>query len=337
MQEDSLEAQAARWRIRRSDPDFTDQDSAAFETWISADPARAVAFAKVDRTWDLMESLRENDLPEPAAHKYQLSRRAMAAALVVAIGTGTLWLALDKGQTISTVIGEQRTVRLSDGSLVSLNTDTAIDLEFGANSRTLILRRGEAVFQVAKDPKRPWRVKVAGMQIEALGTIFGVRTNGADSRVLMLKGLVKITNPGRTSIKAYASTGDAALVSRSAVRVVSPRSGEIDRLLSWRQGVLEFSGQSVQQIAEEFNRYNTSKIIVVNPETAQLKFGGRFGTHEGHQFVEALCSGFPVRAFDGDDGNIYLTASSGDADHGVRISKKSAVDSGYSAFPRSRS
>jgi transmembrane sensor len=308
MDEDTIETRAALWRIRRSEPDFSTEDGAAFEAWI-AEPAHAVAFAKVDRAWDLLGGLSECDVEASPARRHSLSRRAMAAALVAAIGTGAFWLARDERQRVSTALGEHRTLRLSDGSLVSLNTDTAIDIELDDTSRTIDLLRGEAIFQVAKDRKRPWRVNVAGMRVEALGTSFGVRTNGIESRVLMLEGLVKISNPKQRLINGYASTGNIALMSRSSVRVMSPAAGEIDRLLSWRHGMLEFNGQTVQQIAEEFNRYNKTKIIVASPETARLKFGGRFGTVEARKFVDALSSGFPVRAIQGDDGTIYLTDS----------------------------
>lgn len=308
MDEDTIETRAARWRIRRSEPDFSANERAAFEAWI-AEPAHAVAFAKVDRAWDLLGSLNDGDVEEPLPQRHMFSRRAMAAAVVAAIGTGAFWLARDEGQRISTALGEHRAMRLSDGSLVLLNTDTAVDVEFARTSRTINLLRGEAVFKVAKDPRRPWRVNVAGMRVEALGTTFGVRTNGIESRVLMLEGLVRISNPKQAPINGYASTGNVALVNRSAVRVMSPAVGEIDRLLSWRHGVLEFNGQTIQQIAEEFNRYNKTKIIVANPETAQLKFGGRFGTIESRKFVDALSSSFPVRAIQADDGTIYLTRS----------------------------
>lgn len=311
---DTIAAEAARWVVRRDPGPLSDMDEAAFRRWLGSDPAHAVAFARASRTWDLADGFNKGAGPDISVDERSpcLSRRAMAAGIVATIGAagaGGFWLAAGRRpERFATALGEQRNVTLADRSVLRLNTDSAVEVDYSRHWRTVTMVQGEALFDIAHDLARPFRVLVAGLEIMAIGTAFGIRMEGIGARVLVTRGLVRIVNGFDATAATYAPAGSEVLIGKSGVRITKLLPGELHRLLSWKDGILEFESQTVREIADEFNRYSASKIVVTDAAIGKLRFGGHFGLHEGRQFIDALCAGFPVRAIEGQDGNIYLAA-----------------------------
>jgi transmembrane sensor len=197
----------------------------------------------------------------------------------------------------STVVGGLEAVPMLDGSRVTLNTDSEIRVAVTEKERRVELKQGEAFFEVAKDPNRPFVVSVAGQRIVAVGTAFSVRRQGNDIRVIVSEGKVRVEVPGKdAALMEPVSAGSVVRTASNEVLIQKKPIAEIEQSLSWRSGLLTFRDTPLADAIAEFNRYNTRKIVIEDPEIAALQVGGIFRATNLDPFVHLLQDGFPVRA-----------------------------------------
>jgi transmembrane sensor len=203
---------------------------------------------------------------------------------------------------------------MADGSKVTLNTDSQIRIALTDTERRVELKRGEAFFEVSKDPNRPFIVRAGSQRVIAVGTKFSVRREGDDIEVVVTEGKVRVEGStagqgSRTdgSANVFLTPGSIARAGEAGVLVQRKTLPEAEEQLSWRTGVLMFRDESLQQAVTEFNRYNERKIVIQDPAVASLKIEGNFRATNVEAFVRLLESGFPVRA-DSQPGQIVLMA-----------------------------
>jgi transmembrane sensor len=222
---------------------------------------------------------------------------ALAAAVVAAAGLGW-WLlpALIGGQTYTTAIGEQRTVKLADGSMVLLNTASRLEVRFAEGRRALELVSGEALFTVARDPARPFRVRAGGTIVEAVGTQFGVYRHAAGTRVSVLEGTVQVsadsqlhTSPGIAEpASARLTAGEAASIAPDG-RLIDRRRLDPAKAVAWQQRRLVFEDETLAAIVAEFNRYNVApRIHVLDEAAGARRFSGTFDADAPETMVNTL-------------------------------------------------
>jgi transmembrane sensor len=234
----------------------------------------------------------------------QIGVFAVAASLLLVLGAGAYFWLVSGGEHYVTPVGGVVSFTLKDDSKVTLNTDTEIRVDLTARERDVDLKRGEAFFEVAKDPQRPFVVSAGGKRVIAVGTQFSVRRDAQDLEVVVTEGKVRVEDAGETLLTpgAIAHAGDAGvLVQRKTVP-------EAQEHLSWRTGVLMFRDQTLGEVVAEFNRYNERKIVIEDPKIADLRIEGNFRTTNVDAFVRLLESGFPVRARVEDD-RVLLTSN----------------------------
>jgi transmembrane sensor len=202
---------------------------------------------------------------------------------------------------------------LDDGSIVHLNTHSAIRVRLSSDHREVTLERGEALFKVAHDSSRPFDVEAAGTTVRAVGTEFSVRlrepgeqTFGRkDVEVLVKEGRVAIDPPKgeleRTAaLPASVSTlsaGETVTISANRVHVEKVADTDVDRKLSWTEGRLWFERQRLADVVAEFNRYNRRQMVIADPAIADIRIGGGFEATDPESFVAALERTFGIRAF----------------------------------------
>lgn len=284
---------------------------AEVEAWLDESPANAAAFARVEAAWDRAERLkalpRIADAPEPV---FGITRRMAASLAVGVLGVGAVggW-ALTRRRVEITARGERRTVSLPDGSRVELNTDSRIAVAYSDNRRDIVLTRGEALFDVAKDPSRPFVVKAGEAQVRAVGTAFNIRMREKVVELTVTEGVVAVNEPTAATPKQVRQ-GKGAVIATGAVAELNLDPEILRRRLLWRDGVVEFEGDTLEQAAAEFNRYNDRRLVVADPQVAAIRVGGRFGAQEVDRFLAALEAGFPVRVVPGEDGVTYLVHAS---------------------------
>ena len=282
---------------------------AEVEAWLDADPAHAVAFARVEAAWERAERLKA--MPHAAEEPvFQVTRRMAAGLAVGVLGLGAAggWL-MTRNPVEITARGERRTVSLPDGSRVELNTDSRIAVAYSDTRRDIVLTRGEALFEVAKDPARPFVVQAGEAQVRAVGTAFNIRMREKVVELTVTEGVVAVDERAAAAPRQV-SEGKGAVIATGAVAEVNLDPEVLRRRLLWRDGVVEFEGDTLEQAATEFNRYNDRRLVVADPQVASIRVGGRFGTHEVDRFLVALQAGFPVRAVPGEGDITYLVHAS---------------------------
>jgi transmembrane sensor len=294
-------------------PDPVDRQNAFF-AWLSEDPARARAFyemmefearvgapdpQRLINIQTLLESApanviqlyeRPNYLSAPASSAAMPGRGArawyrrpasIAAGVALCIISIAVYLGFPIRNVYATSIGEQRTCKLNDGSVMVLNTDTQVQVDFSKAVREVRLVKGEALFMVEHDAARPFVVVTGNAKVRAVGTEFNVRQRGDDTTdVAVVEGIVQVSTdnmnasgatPSNTSTQPVVApstpatalrlaAGENARVSGRTMKVSAKRN--VADVLAWRQRRLTFDDTSLADVAAEFNRYNHSQIRV---------------------------------------------------------------------------
>jgi transmembrane sensor len=237
---------------------------------------------------------------------------AVAASLLFITILGGIWsLWPPTGSSYSTAIGGLAAVPMPDGSRVTLNTDSAIRVAVTQTERKVNLEHGEAFFEVAKDPSRPFVVLAGDKRVVAVGTKFSVRRDRDEVRVAVSEGRVRVERAESRGGEAPATQVGAGAIARAGdagVLVQQKSLPELEDGLSWRNGFLVFRDTPLADAVAEFNRYNTRKIVIEDPAVAAIRIGGNFRSTNVDAFVRLLARGFPIHAEPRGD-QIALTGS----------------------------
>jgi transmembrane sensor len=340
-----IDEAAGDWLAKRDSGNWSEADQRAFDAWLNVSTLHRVAYLRIERGWE--EALRlaalgagiQSGKPPPpgqwvlspffdqkprAEQPESLGKNALgwrfphiarrfglAASILLGVGFGFYALHVNwlPGNNFSTPVGGTASVPMSDGSLVTLNTNSQIRLAVTGTERKVELERGEAFFEVAKDPNRPFVVSVGNKRVIAVGTKFSVLREANDVRIVVTEGTVRVETAmgtGQETLKPI-SAGMVARATDEGVLLQSKPLSEAEDYLSWRSGVLVFRDVTLADAVAEFNRYNTRKIIIRDPTIAGMRVAGSFRSTNADAFVRLLQQGYPVRMEqDGDE--IIMTA-----------------------------
>ena len=230
-------------------------------------------------------------------------------ALAVAFGSLIYLSVRFNAESYSTPVGGIEYVPMADGSNITLNTDSRIHISLGDRERHVVLDRGEAFFQVAKDSSRPFVVSVGDQRVIAVGTQFSVRHEGESIQIAVIEGKVRVENatssipssqPGGEA-NVLLTPGSVARTGDAGVLVQRRSLAEVETQLSWRSGVLALRGATLANAVAEFNRYNLRKMVIQDPEIAALPIEGNFRATNAVAFAHLLESGYPVVVTDEPD------------------------------------
>jgi len=312
--------EASVWFARLNRQQVSLAELEAFRTW-RQDPSNRAAYEDVDRTWRRAGALKDETninralneaLARGAAHRGRRERRGawlagagVASVACLAVGAGT-WLYLQARPTYSTKIGEQRLVRLADGSSVRLDTDSRIDVAFTSGARNITLKRGQAFFDVAHDSARPFLVAAGPVTVRAVGTRFDVRAYEGQATVTLVAGVVEVRRQGAAPQFWMLRPGQQV---EAAAPAPTPRTVNVEAATSWTSGRVVFEGIPLSAAVEEINRYSTHKIVLRAPGAAATPVTGSFETGDTDAFVSAVSDLNGLRATRQPDGEIVLDAA----------------------------
>lgn len=333
-----IESEACAWLAQVDGGAMSEGDMRALREWIGRSPLHrrtfermAAHFVLLHDPLDILEPA--GNPPEEAARQRRLPRLAptfigLAAAAAAAIFG--IYLAapplLDRSAPAGFAaasdihisrVGEQKTVGLADGSELMLNTNTRVRVTLSETERAVELIKGEALFEVAKDPDRPFRVYTPHGVVKAIGTVFTVRVDDNAVEVVVEEGVVELaqpepeeTGPGRSTggpAPTRLSSGKLATMS-AGVRAITELDGRsMGRKLAWRQGMLVFDFDPLGYVVEEVSRYTDVKIVISDPKILSLPIGGNFRVGETDALLDALEKGFGIRVERVGDGLVYLS------------------------------
>lgn len=322
--------QAAAWFARHRAGPLSDEGAFEFAAWLKVDPAYTAAWKEYERLWSRIESVRDEPkilaLREAARIRTQRRQRwqrggrisaVLAATVLVCVG---VWWSLQDAtppsgrpppvaqspaggelapslvRSASTEIGERSVLILPDGSKVTLNTASAVRADYSGRERRVTLVRGQAFFDVAKDPTRPFVVAAGSRQVIAVGTVFDVRLQDRQVRVTLIEGKVRVLAAaapvGAANTQVAAGSGvmleaGFALVAREDA---ADRIERLDtaRVTSWRSGKLVFDGERLADVIAEMNRYSREKLEIADAALNDRKVSGVFEATGGPAFARAL-------------------------------------------------
>lgn len=293
-----IEAQAVRWVVRADQGELTGADRAELETWLAGDPRRRGAHARAEAAWvmlDRAQALNGAPVETVSAARRGLGRRGLLTGLGAAVAACAAIVVAPRllSARYGTAVGEIRRVPLSDGSMAAINTDTVLDVTMRPRSRQVKLDKGEAWFQVAKDPQRPFVVESGPVRVRAVGTAFSVRRRDGGCEVLVTEGVVEAWSEDVGAAPRRVAAGERIFVS-DEVGPATPAVAPIDitRNLAWREGQIVLDGEAFAAAAAEFNRYNDRKIVIADGAMADEKLVGWFRTNEPESFARAAASSF---------------------------------------------
>ncbi|QQQ01639.1 FecR family protein [Lysobacter enzymogenes] len=237
---------------------------------------------------------------EPArASRWPFAAAAAVAVLAVGLGWGWLHYGATERASYRTALGATDEVALADGSRATLSSDSRIEVALSGARRRVELAQGEAFFDVAKDPGRPFAVEAGARRVVAVGTHFSVRRDGADLRVVVTEGTVRLESEpvgGHPQPTTLLPAGSIALAGPNGVLVRSVAVEEAERYVDWRHGFLVFRDTPLAQAAAEFNRYSARKLVIADTAAGELRVGGNFRWSNAEMFVGLLEQAMPVRA-----------------------------------------
>lgn len=323
--------EAAEW-IARLDRELSAEEKAELAQWLRA-PGHHKALMEMAQLWsnlDVVSVLAELFPRASRMDRRQTATRraayAAVAASVVAVCSGVVLLVQKASlpgadsvlvaadvQIHATDIGESRTVALSDGSVLLLNTDSQIEVHFTPQGRDIELRRGEVHFAVAHDSQRPFNVRVGHRVVQAVGTAFNVRMRSEKNvELTVTEGSVRLLNAAASS-----ESGDAAPLVKAnefalmradlqSIRVLDPR--EIEARLAWQKGMQVFQGETLEVVLEEIGRYSATEFVIAEESLRGVRVGGFFRAGDTEGLLRALRTNFNIAARRDSDARVVLTA-----------------------------
>jgi transmembrane sensor len=287
-------AEAAVWLARLQGDVRTPAREAAFREWLRADPAHQQAFERATDIWADLPEIARPAAARPAAvrrpERSPVALYALAAVLVAALALLTL-LWVMRPAAYSTTVGEQKVATLEDGSRIALNTDSSVEVRYGAKERLVQLDRGEAMFEVAHNSARPFLVRAGDKQIRAVGTSFVVRREGSAVIVTLLHGKVAVTDlrhaPG-SAAPTYLNPGDRLLAPAQGPSRIDAQPVEV--ATAWRRGQAVFTETPLADAVTEMNRYGGPRLVLADPALAALRVSGVFATNDTGEFAQAIAT-----------------------------------------------
>jgi transmembrane sensor len=302
---EDVDHQAAAWAVKLDAHSMTAEDETMLDAWLAEDLRHRGAFAKARA---ILVPGEENALRPAETVKAGRSRRywlygAVAATAILTVGAGgMLWRFLSR-ESYSTHVGETRVIPLSDGSVVTLNTNSVISVDYTRERREVRLIQGEALFDVAKNKHRPFIVMAGLTQVRAVGTSFVVKIlPDQPVQVLVREGVVEVKRPDVPVAAPVRVTADTRAVAPvdAPIEIQAVPDGEVKRALAWRVGRIAFYGESLKDAAAEFARYSDIRITIDDPEVASRTVTGLFVSNDPVGFAKGVAFSLNLHAEVGD-------------------------------------
>jgi transmembrane sensor len=291
--------QAAEWLVRLQEGATREQQDAC-EQWRASDPQHALAWERAERLLDKLGTL-PPQLAMPVLSRAPTASRRAAVARIVALmlSVPVAWGGWRYAQSqpwsadLHTAVGERRMVTLADGTGITLNTASAIDVRYTSAERLITLRNGEMLVRSGHaHDGRPLRIATPDGTLQALGTLFNVRRHACGTSLAVLEGAVRIT-PACAPEEALVI--DAGSQTRFNQRHVAPIRATDASMTAWTSGMLLADQMRLDELVAELSRYRNG-LLRVDPAVAALRVSGAFPVDNSERTLDMLVSTYPVDA-----------------------------------------
>lgn len=346
----TIKEQAASWLVRIDGGKLNSDETAEFQEWLGRSQFHRQYIEKLALNWDSMAGLQElaelfpfpesempgkNSQPKTSItfphffsgglvslrYRIVLSCSATALCLVAMIAFITQQ---PHQKNFITAIGEQAIHELEDGSQISLNTNSRIEVDYTGDLRVIHLLQGEASFDVAKNPERPFVVYAGEGMVWAVGTAFNVRYTSDVVDVTVTEGIVKVyaeqqsltvplkSNGGSETKfierEAFVDAGQSVTYSDTIRSHEPAEPAVLEQKLAWQQGRLVFKGETLEEALTEISRYTDKELIIVDAQVKDIQIGGYFKTSDIDGLLATLSKGFDIEVSRPDSNHIYFSS-----------------------------
>jgi transmembrane sensor len=317
----TIDDEASIWLVRLDNGNLSDQSRKELKTWLSADKRHSVALKAMADVWDDMDEILMIIDNKDSSVKVSIwpilqpiVKPVMLAASISFIAL-LLWVGMPNDvqkSSYATLIGQQMDATFDDGSIIHLNTNTHIETEFSDNKRIIKLVKGEALFEVAHDPNRPFIVYAGDRLVQAIGTKFVVHLKSEDIQVTVTDGKVKmskvalnttltdindLTNTAIQQDDVYIIKGEKVVVTQDkAPTLTHIKADNMVRELSWLNGKLIFVNEALSDVIEEINRYVEIEIVLDDSTLHDIPISGRFDLKDSGALIEAIELSFNMKS-----------------------------------------
>ena len=316
----AIDEQAAHW-IARRDAGLSAVEAQTMRLWAEADPRHQASIEQFDATWSALAATSrlgkagefENEVAKFTRRRRLATVTKCAGLLAIAGLSFGVWRQFQpaaESQVGNTMVHLPERRTLPDGSVVELRSNSQIEVAYSKAQRGIVLLRGEAHFDVTKDPNRPFVVSAKNVAVRAVGTAFDVQIESANVQVLVTEGTVAVgkantdssNNPAPQSPAAVGAGSAVTVDTRattpvSAVRTVPP--AEISERLAWRKTRIEFDKTPLFEAVAVMNRYAPSsspRLMVKDSQTGTIGVIGVFRPDNIEGFLALLEAGFDIKA-----------------------------------------
>lgn len=326
---DEISRSAADFLARQQFGAWSEKDQAELDAWLAKSALHEVAFLRLRgaaaRTEKLLalRALKPGSAA-PSATDGSRYRRIIvpflaAASIALFVAFGMLlsgYLTEPPVRSLSTDVGARNLLRFADGTEFELNTDTAIRYRMTNHERTVWFDKGEAWFHVAHNPQDPFTIIIGKHRVSDLGTEFVVRRETNTLNVALLKGEAALSTDGIQTVAL--NPGDDAIATSTSVSVTRKDPQRLADELAWRQGMLVLRNAKLSDVVQEFNRYNTTKLVITDPSVAEERISVHARTTDYEDFLQLAEVVFKLKV--NREGNV-IRISRGDRDIGKRAAR----------------
>jgi transmembrane sensor len=331
VERDPTHLAAAEWFVRLQSPDVSVEETLAWQGWLRRSPDHAQAFARIEEVSQVLRavppppavpasrlagdrydaSIPLKDWKEPVAVRWPWVTLALAAVCAGIVVAAIFWKT-PTPNTFTTAVGENRLVTLSDGSTISLGGDTRVAVVISQRERTIELMKGEALFKVAKDATRPFKVRAGDATVVAIGTAFNVQRDSDRAIVSVTEGRVLVEpaadflpvallqefKPNLRTVRLDAGQQTTA----GSMGIAEPSQVEDPAAATaWQSGRLAFHLQPLRYVLEDVNRYAAKPIVLEGESLGALEITGTVERDNISGWVGSLERAFDLQAVEEND------------------------------------
>lgn len=336
---EELQQQASVW-ISRIDRGLSHTEQQELHNWANLSESHRQILLEMAQTWDDLSVLNELSGLMPVERIEKQSSRfkrhkvlwSMAASIGFLMVSVLSWVMLSQSPNhntnqlmtkLTTVVGEQKPVTLSDGSVIYLNTNSEVQIDYSGNVRRLALIKGEAHFDVAHDVNRPFVVTAGVNTVTAVGTAFNVQlVNNERFELLVTEGKVLVKNAQQSEIQPSSNdnltalegkgtllrAGQKAMIQQQSAQTVSLTLEQIQNDLAWRQGIVVFHGEPLVEALTEVSRYMPVHFELADEKVKQVRVAGFFKAGDIDGLLAALQNNFQISHLKVDSQTIRLSS-----------------------------
>lgn len=335
---DELLIEASKWIARERADDMTSLEMVELDNLLANDIDFQLAYLEISKSDNLLEALSTqggkdelaamapellnlikeyegsivtgHEEPYRFARLYGWVATLAASILILTISTVLFFQHGSTATLYETKIGDNETIMLKDGSIITLNTDTRISVALSDSERRIFLEHGEAYFDVAKDKTRPFTVLVGNDIVRAVGTAFNIKHRAEVTNVTVTEGIVEVKNNPDTPTSKHSLDGTGPISLNVGKSLTIDQAGtrtnitlapiNLENKTSWRKGMLHFKSERLGIIVREIQYYAHKEIILASDQVSDIIVGGSFNTKNVTSFLKGLERTFPIQVIERD-------------------------------------